>query len=199
MRDCLMGNVFLEQDMTMPSTEARKQYIKAHNLMPLVTIGPVTIYATKSGDYICMVSDLSICNDGWGPKHGDPTYQPETAYYSGKSTTPPGKSKYLNADIDPYIVVPPQVRSMVPPVVMGSQAKLTRLDSMVSHSAVTGEIGPDYETGEAAYCLAKHINPKISHNAGDGRLIYFYELWPGVAATVDMFDGTKKTYKLQPA
>lgn len=183
----------------MISKEKKEQFIKAHNLHVLLTIGSVTIYATKSGGYVCCVSDLSICNDGWGPKHGDPSWQPETAYYSGKQCSPPGPSQYLNADIDPYIVIPPQVRSMVAPVVMGCQAKLTRIDSGMTHSAVTGEIGPDYATGEAAYCLAKHINPTISHNAGDGRLIYFYELWPGVPATVQMFDGSKKTYKLQPA
>jgi hypothetical protein len=77
---------------------------------------------------------------------------------------------------------------------MGCQAKLTRLDTMESHDAVTGEIGPDYATGECAYCLAKFINPQITHNSGDERLIYFYELWPGVPAKVG-----SKTYKLEPA
>jgi len=174
--------------------DKRKAYIKAHNLHPLVTISGVTIYSTKKGDYVCFVSDMDICNDGYGPKHGDPSYQSETAYYSNKSCDPPGPSQYLSGDVDKYIVVPPQVRSMVPPVVMGCQAKLTRLDSMQGYPAVTGEIGPDYETGEAAYCLAKLINPRISHNTGDDRLIYFYECWPGKAAVVD-----GKTYRLQPA
>jgi len=171
-----------------------QEYIKAHNLHLLVAIAGVNIYTNPPGNYVCFVSDLSICNDGYGPKHDDPSYQSETAYYSNKQCSPPGPSKYLSGDVDKYIVIPPQVRSMVPPVVMGSKAKLTRLDNMFSHDAVTGEIGPDYTTGEAAYCLAKIINPKIGHNTGDGRLIYFYELWPGTAAVVD-----GKTYKLQPA
>src|SRR5262252_10785372 len=160
--------------------------MRKHNLEELLSIGNVVIYASKDGRYIQFVADLDVCNDGSGPSHGDPSYQSQTAYYNG--------GKYLNADKDKYIVIPPQVRSMVPPVVMGCQAKLTRLDSHLSHDAVTGEIGPDYTTGEAAYCLAKIINPKIGHNTGDGRLIYFYELWPGVPAKVD-----GKTYKLQPA
>jgi len=180
-------------------SERGKAHLKHYNLSPLITIGPVTIYSNKQGTYVCLVSDLSICNDGWGPKFGDPSYQNETAYYSGKSCNPPGPSESLNAQIDPYIVVPPQVRSMVDPIVMGCQGKLTRLDTMQSHSAVTGEIGPDYDTGEAAYCLAKHLNPKITHNSGDGRLIYFYELWPGKPAVVELFDGTTKKYKLQSA
>jgi hypothetical protein len=161
-------------------------HIKAHHLEPLVTIGTVTIYSTKKGDYVAFVSDLSICNDGSGPSHGDPHHQSETAYYN--------EGKFLNANKDKYIVIPPQVRSMVAPVVMGCKARLTNLVSMLAHDAVTGEIGPDYETGEAAYCLAKIINPKITHNSGDDRLIYFYELWPGVPAVVD-----GKTYKLESA
>src|SRR4030095_610976 len=115
--------------------ERGKAHIKQHNLKPLIVIGGVTIYATPKGDYVCFVSDLSICNDGSGPSHGDSSYQSETAYYN--------KGKFLNADKDKYIVVPPQVRSMVPPTVMGCQARLTKLDSMVEHAAVTGDIGPD--------------------------------------------------------
>jgi len=165
--------------------ERGKAHIKAHKLEVLLVIGNVTIYATAKGDYVCFISDLDVCNDGSGPSHGDPSYQSQTAYYNN--------GKFLNADKDFYIVIPPQVRSGVDPVVMGCQAKLTRLDTMESSPAVTGEIGPDDKTGEAAYCLAKLINPQITHNSGDSRLIYFYELWPGKAANVD---GVK--YKLEP-
>jgi hypothetical protein len=167
-------------------TAKGKAHIKAHQLEVLITIGTVPIYTTKKGDYVCFVSDLDICNDGSGPAHGDPYHQAQTAYYNG--------GKFLNADKDKYIVIPPQIRSMVTPVVMGCQARLTRLDSMVANAAVTGDIGPDNITGEAAYCLAKLINPKITHNAGDDKLIYFYELFPGKPATVN-----GKTYKLEPS
>jgi Fungal chitosanase of glycosyl hydrolase group 75 len=167
-------------------TPKGKAHIKAHQLEVLITIGTVPIYATKKGDYVCFVSDLDVCNDGSGPAHGDAYHQAQTAYYNG--------GKFLNAGKDKYIVIPPQVRSMVRPTVMGCQAKLTRLDSMAAHAAVTGDIGPDTKTGEAAYCLAKLINPKITHNTGDEKLIYFYELWPGKAAVVDA-----KAYKLEPA
>jgi hypothetical protein len=165
--------------------ERGKAHVKKHQLFPLMTIGSVIIYSTKKGDYVCFVSDLDICNDGSGPAHGDPHHQSETAYYNG--------GKFLNADKDKYVVIPPQVRSAIDPVVMGSQAKLTRLDTMEHSPAVTGEIGPDDKTGEAAYCLAKLINPKITHNSGDQSLIYFYELWPGIPAVVG-----NKHYKLEP-
>lgn len=156
------------------------------DLRVLITIGGVNIYTNEDQSYVCFKSDLSICNDGSGPSHGDADYQNQTAYWNG--------GKFLNADVDRYIVVPPQVRSMVPGVVMGCKAQLTNLDTDVFSAAVTGDIGPKTITGEAAYCLAKIVNPSITHNAGDDRQIYFYELWPDVPAVVN-----GKTYKLEPA
>jgi len=170
------------------SARAKKkaEHIKKHNLSELLTIGGVTIYSSPKGDYVCFVSNLDVCTDGTGPHHGDKTPQDETAYYNN--------GKFLNADKDFYIVIPPQIRSMVPPVVMGSQGRLTQLDTQKTHDAVVGEIGPDEKTGEAAYCLCKFMNKALTPNNGDSRLIYFYELWPGKAAVV----GGKK-YKLEPA
>ena len=155
-------------------------------LEELITIDGCTILTTADGSYVCFMSDLDICNDGTGPSYGDPSYQSETAYWNG--------GKCINADVDKYIVVPPQVRSMVPPIVMGCQGRLTNSVTGVSYDAVTGEIGPDYITGEAAYCLAQIVCPAVTHNCGDDATIYFYELWPGVPAVVD-----GKTYKLEPA
>jgi hypothetical protein len=152
----------------------------------LLTIENVDILTAFDGRYVLFVSDLDICNDGSGPAHGDPSHQSETAYYNN--------GKFLNADKDRYIVIPPQVRSGVDPVVMGCQARLTNLLTGKSFAAVTGEIGPDYKTGETAYCLAKMINHSITHNSGDHHRIYLYELWPGISATVG-----KKKYALEPA
>src|SRR4029450_4928755 len=105
--------------------EKAKAHIKSHKLEPLIVIGGVTIYATAKGDYVCFVSDLDVCTDGTGQHYGDKSPQDETAYYNN--------GQFLNADKDRYIVVPPQIRSLVPPVVMGCQAKLTRLDTGRSH------------------------------------------------------------------
>lgn len=153
---------------------------------PLITIGDVTIFANENGSYIHFTSDLDICNDGTGPAYGDKHHQSQTAYYNG--------GKYLNADKDKYIVIPPQIRKMIIPVVMGCQARLTNLETHISNSAVIGDIGPSDKTGEAAYCLAKIVNSTIGHNHGDLNKIYLYELWPGVPAKVG-----DKRYKLEPA
>lgn len=159
-------------------------------LTELITIGPVTIKEKDNGQYIRFISDLDVCNDGSGPSHGDPYYQSQTAYYSGGIDG----GKYLNADKDKYIVIPPQIRYLVPPTVMGCKARLTNLKTEVTYDAVTGEIGPDDQTGEAAYCLCKIVNPSVTHNSGDKALNYLYELWPGVPAVVEGM-----TYKLQPS
>jgi hypothetical protein len=152
----------------------------------LLTIPPVTIYERFNARHISFVSDLDICNDGTGDDHGDPSYQSQTAYYN--------HGEYLNADEDKYIVIPPQIRSTVPGVVMGCQARITNLLTGEWHAAVVGDIGPDDKTGEAAYCLAKIVNPTISYNTGDEELIYLYELWPDLPAVVD-----GKKYHLEPA
>lgn len=160
------------------------------DLEVLLKVGSVNIYEADHGAYVCFLSDLDICNDGSGPAHGDPYHQPMTAYCSGGRNG----GKYLNADVDKYIVVPPQVRAQVPGVVMGCRGRITNMDTNVVEEGVVGDIGPDDKTGECAYCLAKLVNPSITYNSGDKKKIYFYELWPDVAATVDGF-----TYKLQPA
>lgn len=149
----------------------------------LLTIGGVPIFTGWEGKYVVFISDLDICNDGSGPDHDDPTYAPQTAY-----------NPYLNADKDRYIVTPPQIRKMVPPVVLGCQGRVTNLRHPEQWSpGVIGDVGPDDKTGECAYCLAKILNPQITHNTGDGHLIYLYEFWPGIPAVVG-----DKTYKLQP-
>jgi hypothetical protein len=146
----------------------------------------VAIYKSPDGSFIRFTSDLSICNDGSGPSHGDQTFQAQTAYYN--------KGKYLNADKDKYVVVPPQIRNGVPGIVMGCRARLTNTATGVVTDAVVGDIGPKDKTGEAAYCAAKVVNPAISYNAGDDKRIYLYELWPGVPAVVD-----GKKYALEAA
>jgi hypothetical protein len=156
----------------------------------LLTIGSVEINANKDKTYCCFVSDLDICNDGCGPAHGDQHHQAMTAYYSGGIEG----GKYLNADVDRYIVVPPQVRAKLPGVVMGCRGRVTNLRTQVVEEGVVGEIGPDDKTGETAYVLAKKLNPMIEYNSGDTSKDYLYELWPDVPAVVD-----GKTYKLEPA
>jgi len=152
----------------------------------LLTIGNVPIFKGFGGGYVSFISNLDVCTDGVGEPHGDDYHLSRTAYQNG--------GEFLNADEDQYIVVPPQIRNGVAPVVMGCQARATHLLTGKWYPAVVGDIGPSSKTGEAAYCLAKKLNRKVTANSGDDRLIFLYELWPGIPAVV----GTK-TYKLEPA
>ena len=152
----------------------------------LLTIEPVTIYELLDMRYVRFVSNLDVCNDGSGPDYDDPYHQAQTAYYNG--------GNFLNADVDRYMVVPPQIRAMVPGVVMGCQARVTNLTTGQWSAAVVGDIGPESKTGECAYCLAKILNPEIGHNTGDMEYIYLYELFPDIPAVVN-----GKHYKLEPA
>lgn len=171
--------------ITCVEAQAEPEPPKTDGLSVLLTINGVKIYVNEDKSYVCFTSDLDVCNDGSGPSHGDETYQPMTAYWNA--------GKYLNADVDKYIVVPPQIRSMVPGIVMGCRGKVTQ-EGETGYPGVVGDIGPDYTTGECAYCLAKQVNPSVGHNSGDKNRVYFYELWPGVPAVVD-----GKQYKLEPA
>jgi hypothetical protein len=152
----------------------------------LLRIPPVTIYEQTDRSYVYFKSDLDVCTDGTGDHHGDKTPLDETAYQNG--------GKYLNADKDKYMVIPPQIRSMVPGVVMGCQGRVTNLETGIQHEAVVGEIGPKNKTGECAICLAQLLNPLVTANSGDAKRIYFYELWPDKPAVVD-----GQSYKLEPA
>lgn len=147
-------------------------------------IGGVPIFTGYDEGYVAFISNLDICNDGSGPDHGDPHHIAKTAY-----------NPYLNADEDKYIVTPPQLRLQLEPVVLGCLGRVTNLlEPTWSSWGVVGEVGPDNKTGECSYALAKIVNPDISHNIGDDRVIYLYEFWPGIAAVVD-----GQAYNLQPA
>src|SRR5262252_8052121 len=97
---------------------------------PLLVIGKVLIATAFNGGYVAFVSDLDVCTDGTGDDHGDDYHQNETAYYNG--------GEFLDADEDQYLVIPPQIRSDVPPVVMGCQGRVTNLKTGKWWPAVTG-------------------------------------------------------------
>jgi hypothetical protein len=157
-----------------------------HALSPLLTIGSVEILASADKGYCQFTSDLDVCNDGSGDAHGDPYHQPQTAFYND--------GEYLNADEDRYVVVPPQIRSKLPGVVMGCQARVTNIKTGVKSAGVIGDIGPEDKTGECAYCLAKILNPGVTYNSGDTEKNYLYELWTDQPAHAG-----GKTYSLEAA
>ena len=92
-------------------------------LRVLTVIDGVEILINADETYLRFTSNLDVCSDGSCPSHGDPHHQSRTAYYNN--------GKYLNADKDQYIVVPPIIRSGIKPIVMGCQGRATNLVALV--------------------------------------------------------------------
>jgi hypothetical protein len=132
---------------------------------------------------VAFVADLDVDVDGIGESHGDKYYQPETSLMVN--------GRYLNADIENFIVVPPLIIKSVHPVVLGCKARVTDLRTGRTVEAVVGDVGPTRKTGEAsrAVAIALDLDPSPV-NGGVDEPCMLYELWPGIAAA---------GYRLQPS
>ncbi len=129
-------------------------------------------------------SKAAIDSDGVGPHHGDKTAQNHTTYKPD-----------LNADLDRYIVVPPQIRNGVKGVVIGCQAFVTNTLNGKTTAAVVGDVGPHHKLGEISCACASAIGLDPSPvDGGVDEHVIEYELWPGKPASGDF-----KDYVLQPA
>lgn len=139
------------------------------------------------GVFLEWTAGMMVDVDGSGLSHGDPCYQPDTTLHLNGAP--------LNADLDRYIVVPPQIRNAVMPIVMGCQAQVINTDNGLHTDAVVGDVGPHKKIGEAsrAVALALSINPSPV-SGGEERHVIRYRIRPGIAAVV-----LGKAYDLQPA
>lgn len=131
-----------------------------------------------------LVSCMNIDGDGSGGNlENDPDFQPDTTYQPA-----------LNARLDRFIVVPPQVVDVVPEPVIGCRATVLDLDTNLWTEAVVGDVGPSDKIGEASIALAAALHvPSDPVTGGDQRRHFKYTIYPGVAACVH-----GKTYALQP-
>jgi hypothetical protein len=134
------------------------------------------------------VAKLAVCCDGMETNsYKDPYWQRQTAYYNN--------GKYIDADVVPYIVVPPLIIEGVDPVVLGCQGCIVNLKNGLSTPAGTFEVGPDEKLGEASCEASERVGfSRNPNNGGTDEKIVLYAIWPGVAASVDGI-----TYKLQPS
>lgn len=153
------------------------------------------IIATIEGEQITENDDgtvsyrakAAVDTDGSGPLHGDPDAQADTSLHH--------EGKPLNADIVPYIVVPPAISDGVAGIVLGCQAIVTNSRNGARTAAVVGDIGPHKKLGEISVCCAKNlgIDPSPTRGGEDSHVIE-YVLYPDTPAVVG---GIK--YALQPA
>lgn len=149
----------------------------------LATIEGQPIIASDDGTEVFWKGAGRIDVDGSGPSHGDPDYQNDTSLHLN--------GRALNADVDIYIVVPPQIIKGVRPIVLGCQADVFYNGKRTA--AVVGDIGPHTKLGEMsrACAIALGINPSPVSGGVDVHTVE-YRCWPGTAASVN-----GKAYDLQ--
>ena len=134
---------------------------------------PITINDDGS---ISFSANGRIDGDGSGSSHGDPDFQADTSLHHANGQA-------LNADLESYCVVPPQIIMGVPGIVLGCKGQITYQGTTIS--AVVGDIGPHSKLGEmsiaAAAALGIPSSPTTGGIEGQGPGVH-YQLWPGVAA-----------------
>lgn len=130
-------------------------------------------------------SKAAIDGDGIGASHGDPAYQNNTTlHHNGHA---------LNADVDLYIAIPPQIIAGVKGIVLGCQATVTNTKNGKSTAAVVGDIGPHRKLGEISIACAVALGiPSSPTSGGEDRHVIEYVIEPGKPATVNGV-----TYQLQ--
>jgi hypothetical protein len=143
----------------------------------LFTINGSTIYKNNDGS-LTWTSGAMIDDDGSGPSFGDPDYQNDTSLHHNGNA--------LNATVDRYIVVPPQVRSCVPPKVLGCKAVVLNTKNGKTTDAVVGDIGPKNKIGEISMATAAALGINNSPTSGgEEEHVIVYTIYPGTPANVD--------------
>jgi hypothetical protein len=112
-----------------------------------------------------------------------------TTWYRNRSLLPTDPAAYVDAQIVPYIVVPPLVVISTSGVVRGCKARATWNGRSVD--CVVADLGPTGKIGELSIAAANALGmPGSPRHGGTDRPDVLYELWPGIAAA---------GYQLQPA
>lgn len=123
------------------------------------------------------IGDSDIDSDGGQNVDNDPDWQADTSlHFQGKP---------IDAQAVPGIVVPSWIPVKVKGIVLGCQAEVINLNTMLGCPAVVHDLGPKTKTGEITPYLAKQlgINPN-SVNGGEDNPIFLFRFWPGKAALV---------------
>lgn len=115
-----------------------------------------------------------------------------TTAYLNKGYGQKDVRRYVDSEKIPYVVTPPQLISLVAPVVMGAAVRVTYKGKSVN--ALVGDIGPKSHIGEASMACAKALGIKNDPKKGGVSDGVTYEIWPGVPASVDGVE-----YPLQPS
>lgn len=147
------------------------------------------------GNWWAVVTDSNgdpIIQSGKAPEQPAEGYYISTTAYLNKQFKTADVRRYVDSEVVPYIVTPPQLIGMVGPVVMGCLSRVTYRGKSVE--AIVGDIGPKSHAGEASMACAKALG--INNDPRKGGVVrgVFYEFFPGKQATINGV-----TYPLQPS
>ncbi len=156
--------------------------------------------AGSPGDWYGIVTDSSgdpIVQRGSDPCPGAyvsatslQLLKPDGSHY--EATDP---MAYVDAATVPFLVICPELRVAVKPIVFGCRAVLTNTENNVTIEAVVADGGNRNTMGEISYAAAQqlgNLGTPLSVN-NEGHLLTI-EIYPGTAAVVDGV-----TYPLQPS
>lgn len=151
--------------------------------MSLLTVSGIAVEEMSGA--LLFTAGAMIDTDGRGPLHGDPDAQADTSLHLD--------GRALNADIDRYIVLPPEIIVAVPGIVLGCQVFVINALTHQMTRAVVGDVGPRGKLGEMSVACAQAIGIDPSPTTGgESRHVITYHVWPGIPARVE---GT--VYRLQ--
>jgi hypothetical protein len=158
--------------------------------MILLTVPGAEIPVHQLADgSLTFLAGAMIDDDGSGDPHNDPDFQARTSYRNG--------GRWLNADKDRYIVLPPEVILAVKPMVLGCRARVTNVKSGLSWYFIVGDVGPHEKIGEMSMSGAKALGiPDSPTSGGTTDAICVYEVWPGLPATLNGFTYALQSYSL---
>jgi hypothetical protein len=148
-----------------------------------------------SGNWWAVVTDSDgdpIIQSGIAPEQPCGGLYISTTAYLNKQFKKADVRRYVDSETVPYVVTPPQLISLVAPVVMGCKVHVTYKGKTVN--ALVGDIGPKSHAGEASMACAKDLGINNDPRKGGVSSGVVYEIYPGEQVTLGGV-----TYPLQPS
>jgi hypothetical protein len=149
----------------------------------------IMLYSSGNKDELVkFVAKAAIDSDGSGTNpDNDPDYQNDTTLHNN--------GRALNADTEPFIVVPPIVCRKTANIVLGSVAYVQNSETFDWCLAVVGDIGPALKIGEISPACARLVglDPNAKHGGTDKKIIT-YIIYVGVPARIAGIQYTLQKY-----
>lgn len=147
------------------------------NILATIEGSPIERVLKDDGtEIVTFIAKAAVDNDGSGgnPEH-DPDFQPETSLKNN------GRS--LNAEIEPFVVVPPAIIRGTKGKVLGSLVLCSNQENGKRARGVVGDIGPHAKLGEVSVAMARMLGLSGSPlNGGTDKKIIEYTIYVGQAA-----------------